>query len=83
MRIRGPRGEITTVVRGLSGVSSVSVETPDREAQDREVLLFVETDKSYDVREDLFFAMQAAAGRLWGDENHGYELRGCILEAYY
>ena len=80
MRIRGPRGEITTVVRGLSGVSSVSVETPDREAQDREVLLFVETDKSYDVREDLFFAMARRGWPIVGMKTMDMSLEDVFLK---
>jgi ABC-2 type transport system ATP-binding protein len=80
VRIRGPRSEVTTVVRGLSGVSSVSVETPDREAQDREVLLFVETDKSYDVREDLFFAMASRGWPIVGMKTMDMSLEDVFLK---
>lgn len=62
VRVRGPRGEVVNTVRELPGVSSVSVETPDSAAGEREVLLIVETEDSQDVREALFFAM---ASRSW------------------
>ncbi len=62
VRVRGPRSEVVDVVRGIPGVSSVSVETPDQAAGEREVPLIVETEDSSDVKEALFFAM---ADKSW------------------
>ena len=62
VRVRGPEDEASRLIRGITGVASVSVETQDFAAKNREVLFVVETDCSSDVREAIFFAM---ADRGW------------------